>query len=69
MPSASQKTSLLPPGAGDFFKRRASEVTGLVLFLVAIGLLLALTTYRPADPSLNTASGLPVHNLLATPVR
>lgn len=67
MPSASQKTSLLPPGAGDFFKRRASEVTGLVLFLAAIGLLLALATYRPADPSLNTASGLPVHNLLGHP--
>ena len=55
MPTASQKAAFLPPGAGAFFKRRASELIGLALFLGAIGLLLALLTYRPADPSLNTA--------------
>jgi S-DNA-T family DNA segregation ATPase FtsK/SpoIIIE len=67
MPSASQKTAFLPPGAGAFLKRRASEVTGLALFLGAVALLLALVTYRPADPSLNTASGLPVHNMMGRP--
>jgi len=67
MPSASQKTAFLPPGAGTFLKRRASEVIGLALFLGAIALLLALVTYRPADPSLNTASGLPVHNMVGRP--
>jgi len=67
MPSASRKTAFLPPGAGAFFRRRASEVTGLALFLAAIGLMLALFTYRPADPSFNTASGLPVHNLMGRP--
>ena len=67
MASASRKTAFLPPGAGAFFRRRASEVIGLALFLGAIGLLLALMTYRPADPSLNTASGLPVHNLMGRP--
>ena len=59
MASASQKTAFLPPGAGMFFKRRASELIGLALCLTAVALLLALTTYRPADPSFNTASGLP----------
>jgi len=67
MPSASRKTAFLPPGAGTFFRRRASEVLGLALFLAAVGLMLALFTYRPADPSLNTASGLPVRNLMGRP--
>jgi S-DNA-T family DNA segregation ATPase FtsK/SpoIIIE len=35
---------------------------GLVLLLVSLLLLLALATYRASDPSLNTASGLPVRN-------
>ena len=67
MASASQKTAFLPPGAGMFFKRRASELIGLALCLTAVALLLALTTYRPADPSFNTASGLPVRNLMGRP--
>ena len=46
--------------------RRLNEVTGMVL-LVAAGLLfLALSSYRPTDPSFNTvggdAAGRPVHN-------
>lgn len=64
MATASRKTAFLPPGAGLFFKRRASELTGLALLLAAGFLLLALITYRPSDPSWNTASGLPVHNLM-----
>jgi S-DNA-T family DNA segregation ATPase FtsK/SpoIIIE len=67
MPTASRKTAFLPPGAGAFFRRRVCELTGLALFLGAIGLLLALVTYRPADPSFNTASGLPVRNLMGYP--
>ena len=35
---------------------------GLVLLLVSLLILLALATWRPADPSLNTATGLPAHN-------
>jgi S-DNA-T family DNA segregation ATPase FtsK/SpoIIIE len=67
MASASRKTAFLPPGAGQFFKRRASELIGLTLFLAAIALLLALVTYRPSDPSINTASGLTVRNLMGRP--
>lgn len=64
MATASRKIAFLPPGAGLFFKRRASELTGLALLLAAGFLLLALITYRPSDPSWNTASGLPVRNLM-----
>ncbi len=67
MASASRKTAFLPPGAGAFIRRRVSEVTGLALFLAAVGLMLALFTYRPADPSLNTASGMAVRNLMGRP--
>jgi len=35
---------------------------GLVLLLVSLLLILALATYSPADPSLNSATGLPAHN-------
>ncbi|MEM9682491.1 MAG: DNA translocase FtsK 4TM domain-containing protein, partial [Pseudomonadota bacterium] len=67
MPAASRKTAFLPPGAGEFFKRRACELTGLALFLGAVGLLLALVTFHTSDPSLNTASGQPVRNLMGWP--
>ena len=64
MASASQKTAFLPPGAGTFLKRRASEIIGLALFFAAIALFLALVTYRPSDPSWNTATGAPTRNIL-----
>ena len=35
---------------------------GLVLLLVSLLLFLALATYSPADPSLNSATSLPAHN-------
>ncbi len=35
---------------------------GLVLLLVSLLLILALATYNPSDPSLNSATGLPAHN-------
>ena len=43
--------------------RRLNEVTGMVLMVVASLLMLALASYRPTDPSLNTVAGsLPIHN-------
>jgi S-DNA-T family DNA segregation ATPase FtsK/SpoIIIE len=62
--AAARKTAFLPPGVGDFFRRRCREILGLLLFVTALALLLALLSYRPSDPSLNTASAAPVHNLL-----
>jgi DNA segregation ATPase FtsK/SpoIIIE, S-DNA-T family len=46
--------------------RRLNELIGLILLVVAGLLLLALVSYRPTDPSLNTvggfAAGRPAHN-------
>ena len=39
--------------------RRLNEILGLVVAVCAVLLFLALATYSPADPSLNTAGGLP----------
>ncbi len=64
MATASRKTAFLPPGAAEFLRRRAVELLGLVLFLSAVALFLALVTYRPSDPSFNTASTRHVANLM-----
>jgi S-DNA-T family DNA segregation ATPase FtsK/SpoIIIE len=46
--------------------RRLNELIGLLMLVSAILLLLALVSYRPTDPSLNTvggyAGGHPAHN-------
>ena len=44
--------------------RRLNELVGCVLLVAAILLLLALVSYRPTDPSLNTVvpTGHPIHN-------
>ncbi len=46
--------------------RRLNELTGFLLFVFAVLLLLALVSYSPLDPSLNTAAtpvaGRPAHN-------
>ena len=42
--------------------RTLQELRGLLLLLLAVLLALALVSYRPADPSLDTAGALAVHN-------
>src|SRR5580693_7446365 len=46
--------------------RRLNELIGFLLFVFAILLVLALVSYSPLDPSLNTAAtpvaGKPAHN-------
>ena len=42
--------------------RRLNELAGLLLLLASALLLLALVSYRPADPSLDTAGAQTVHN-------
>src|ERR1700748_3768876 len=46
--------------------RRLNEMLGLIVLVAAALLLLALVTYNPADPSLNTVGGgagvHPAHN-------
>ena len=50
-----------------FAARRAAEITGLTLVAGTGALALALLTWSVQDPSLNHATGAPVHNLLGIP--
>jgi S-DNA-T family DNA segregation ATPase FtsK/SpoIIIE len=61
------KTPILPQGTGSFFRRRLAELAGAAGFLAGIALFLALISYTPSDPSLNSAVDGPVHNLLYLP--
>ncbi len=55
---------------GDTVRRgaiRSSAIVGAAgLALLAVMLLLALASYHPSDPSMNTASGGPARNLIGT---
>ena len=53
---------LLPEGSMAFFARRASELAGAALVVLSGAYLGALTSYAPADPSLNSATDAPVLN-------
>ncbi|MGH7043117.1 MAG: DNA translocase FtsK 4TM domain-containing protein, partial [Acetobacteraceae bacterium] len=54
---------LVSPALRSLMQRRAAELAGLALGLAGVGLLVALASYHPGDPSLDTASSGPVHNL------
>ena len=50
-----------------FFRRRLSEITGIVLLVAVITISLALITWSANDPSLNQAANHPVSNILGFP--
>ena len=56
--------AVLPRGAVEFLRRRAWETTGLALFATGAAFAAALNTYTPTDPSFNSATGGPAHNLM-----
>jgi S-DNA-T family DNA segregation ATPase FtsK/SpoIIIE len=58
------RTTLLPSGTQDFFKKRGIEIGGLVLAVFAFALLIACLTYNPQDPSWNDSTGRAVTNPL-----
>jgi S-DNA-T family DNA segregation ATPase FtsK/SpoIIIE len=63
-----RRTSLLPAGLVGFLRRRLLEGLGLVLIAAAAVLVLAMLTYDPSDPSINTAGGRETaNNLLGYP--
>jgi S-DNA-T family DNA segregation ATPase FtsK/SpoIIIE len=53
----------ISPAIRAQLRRRVSELAALVCALAGLALLLALVSYNPHDPSLDTASDLPVMNL------
>lgn len=59
--------SLLPAGSGDFFKRRFKDLGALALGGLGVAGLMALATYRPGDPSWNSATAGGPENLLGFP--
>ena len=69
--AASQQTSglvnLFPQGTGAFVRRRLAELAGLGLIAAGAAGAVALVTFHAGDPSLNTASGDPVANMLGRP--
>ncbi|MFZ6761912.1 DNA translocase FtsK 4TM domain-containing protein [Pseudoroseomonas sp. WGS1072] len=54
------------PAVMAALRRRGAELAGLVLALGGVGLLLALVSYNPRDPSLSTATTLEPTNLAGT---
>ncbi len=63
MAAAASMQNLASPTLKALIRRRTAELVGVVLGLAAIALLLALASYDPSDPSLDSASGAAVHNL------
>ena len=51
------------PAVKALMSQRSAEFGGLVLGLLGLAILVALATYDPRDPSLNTATTRPVSNL------
>src|SRR5258707_3067075 len=62
-----RKTTILPEGGRDFLHRRMMELVGVGVAAAGVGLLLALFTYSPGDPSLNHATGNAPVNLMGLP--
>ena len=62
--ATNRKTAFLPVGVEQYMRDKAIEAAGLALIAVAITLFAALVSYSPSDPSLNTASGQGVSNLM-----
>ncbi|MEX2615744.1 MAG: DNA translocase FtsK 4TM domain-containing protein [Alphaproteobacteria bacterium] len=62
--ATNRKTAFLPVGVEQYMRDKAIEGAGLTLVAVAVTLFAALISYSPSDPSLNTASGQDVSNLM-----
>ncbi|MFL5252639.1 MAG: DNA translocase FtsK 4TM domain-containing protein [Rhodopila sp.] len=60
---AADSRRIVSPAASALMSRRTAELGGLLLGLLALAILVALVTYDPRDPSLNTATSRRVTNL------
>ena len=66
-PQTSGLVNLFPQGTGAFVRRRLAELAGLALVAAGAAGAVALFSFHAGDPSLNTASGDAVGNLLGRP--
>ncbi len=64
---AAGKMTVLPAGAAQYMQRRASELLGICLAVIAIVLTLTLITFSPGDPSANNATAALAENILGQP--
>ena len=62
-----RRAPFLPETASRFLRRRAIQSAGVILLTLSIVLALALISYSPNDPSLNTANSQSVANLAGVP--
>jgi S-DNA-T family DNA segregation ATPase FtsK/SpoIIIE len=67
MAVALQGRRIASPALRTLLLRRLAEFGALALALAAVALLVALATHDPADPSFNTATARPAHNLAGLP--
>ena len=58
-----QQRRLLSPATQELLGRRLAELSGLAMAMGAIAVLVALATYNPRDPSMNTATSRATTNL------
>ena len=63
----SQNVPFLPPAWAAMLKRAALFAAGLAVVMLCVLALLALVSYSPDDPSLNTATDLTPQNALGLP--
>ena len=67
MAVAIQGRQVASPALRNLLRRRFAELGALVLALAALALLVALGSFNPADPSFDTATAQPAHNLAGPP--
>lgn len=61
------KGGFLPHGTTAFVRRRMREMAGIALVFGALAILAMLVSYRPSDPSFNTATTTAARNFLGLP--
>ena len=59
--------SILPAGVKRLFRRRLIELSGTVVFAAGVFLAVAILSYAPGDPSLNSVGAVTTRNLLGWP--
>ena len=56
--------TVFPPGVINFLKRRCTELLGLIFLSLSGAMFLALISFNPVDPSINTANSFEAKNSL-----